>query len=399
MRTNLFRQTSHHDGCRIATPGNGVDGRYDIEVVASQVALTRIEREWDQLARRWAPDNPFIHPLWISAWWRAFGEGARLHLLAVRDGAQLVGVLPLMYSRVWIYGMPMRRLGATANDHTPRFGLVANPDADGLHEAIWRYLMRISDSWDILELPMIATPSASLDKFRMLAQTLGNRIGTWRGPDSSLVRVNMPWDDYLSARSSNVRKNLRRRIRRLGREGSPELEICSSGECLEEALADGFRIEAASWKGRGGTDMASKPRVRQFYSTLAEGLVDQRQLRLHFLKLGGHRIAFDYSILSEGGLYSLKSGYDTEYASTSPGTILFYLMLQHYTKQGVTEIDLLGESDDFKRQWTDCARAHEWLLCFSNSLRGRLIHPIKFGLLPYLKRRLPGRRHQILNRS
>ncbi|MFU8831351.1 MAG: GNAT family N-acetyltransferase, partial [Wenzhouxiangella sp.] len=284
MRVDRYQNTGNEDqAVTRRCIGDHAGGRYEIQVVSTDSALTGIESEWDRLARQAAPTNPFVHPVWISAWWRAFGDRARLHLLAVRDQGRLVGVLPLMYSRAWVYGIPVRRLGAISNDHTPRFDLVARPDADGLHEAIWHDLMRINDRWDMLELPRLCTSSPSLRRFRALAQASGCRVGTWHGPESPLVPVTRTWSEYVASRSSNLRKNLRRKIRRLGREAQLDLEICSSAQCLEQALADSFRIEAASWKGRGGTAMESQPLVFQFYSELAAALVDQDRLCLHFL--------------------------------------------------------------------------------------------------------------------
>ena len=51
----------------------------------------------------------------------AFGAGRRLYVLLIWDGEELIGIAPLMISRVKMYGLPVREIGFIYNDHTPRF--------------------------------------------------------------------------------------------------------------------------------------------------------------------------------------------------------------------------------------------------------------------------------------
>src|SRR5207244_4323574 len=133
------------------------------------------------------------------------------------------------------------------------------------------------------------------------------------------------WEESLKPKH---RSNMRNRLKRLGAVGKVELELVSSGEQLAGALEDGFRIEAAAWKGAAGTAIAWDPAVRRFYTRLAGRMAGRNALRLHFLRVGGRRIAFDYTLQSGGKLYLLKTGYDPAYGQYSPGHLQVLLALR-----------------------------------------------------------------------
>jgi hypothetical protein len=60
--------------------------------------------------------------------------------------------------------------------------------------------------------------------------------------------------------------------------------------------------------------------------------------------------------------------------------------LQSLFERGdVREYDFLGESGDWKLQWTKLSRPHYWLFVFPSTFKGRLLHFIKSRLIPLLK--------------
>jgi hypothetical protein len=62
------------------------------------------------------------------------------------------------------------------------------------------------------------------------------------------------------------------------------------------------------------------------------------------------------------------------------------LLQDLFARDDVREYDFLGESADWKLQWTKLSRPHYWLFVFSNTFKGRLLHFIKSQLVPFLKR-------------
>lgn len=357
-----------------------------ISICSDASDFERLRPEWEALRRESENPDPFLSCEWFATWWRAFGDHRTLFLVTARRHGHLRAVLPLMLERTWRHGIPLRRLAAIGNDHTPRFDLVRARDDEHVHRSLWTHLMTLRSEWDVLDLPRLSAESVTTDRFVRLATEQRVKFNLWkRAPRSPWIDIRTSWDDYLDSRSAGLRKALRRKMRRLAELGKVGLETVTSGEALGQGLADGLQIEGEGWKSSNRTAISSQPAATAFYTELAQIMAARGQLRLHFLTLNGERIAFDYSIISNRCLYSLKAGHSSAYARFSPGTLMLGLILQRAHEEGLSGMDLLGDTDQFKMQWTDATRTHPWLHCYSDSLQGRLLHAIKCRLLPSIR--------------
>ena len=356
------------------------DGSPDLVISSHTDAsdFERLRREWDALHKQGTEQDPFLTCDWFSAWWRAFAGQRTLYLVVARQQGLLCAVLPMMLERTWRHGVPLRRLAALANDHTPHFDLIRSCDNEQLHRAIWNHFMTLKEQWDLLDFPCLSADSTTSDRFARLADEHSVQHKFWmQAPQSPWIILESSWKRYVESRSAGFRKSLRRKMRRLGDLGEVRLETVTSGDKLEQGLTDGMRIEAEGWKGANHTAILSQPAVTAFYTELATTMAGRGQLRLHFLTLDDVRIAFDYSIVANQFLYSLKAGHSHTHARYSPGTVMLALIVERAHEQGLAGVDLLGDADEFKMHWTDTTRTHQWLHCYSNSLRGRLLHAIK----------------------
>lgn len=346
-------------------------------------AFERLRPGWETLRWPGEDQDPFLSCDWFSAWWRAFGGQRKLYLATAWQHGRLRAILPLMLERTWRHGIPLRRLAAIGNDHTPRFDLVRADDGEDLHRSIWNHLMTFEGEWDVLEFPRLSADSITTERFAGLAREQEVECSLWQNaPRSPWIDIQPTWADYLELRSSGFRKGLRRKTRRLAALGDVGLETVTGRDALDRGLADGLRIEAEGCRGSNRTAISSQPGVKGLYEDLAAAMAARGQLRLHFLTLDGERIAFDYSIIANRCLYSLKAGHSTAYARFSPGTLLLGLILRKAHDEGLVGMDLLGDTDEFKMHWTDVTRQHQWLHCYSSSVRGRLLHAIKRRSMP-----------------
>ena len=126
--------------------------------------------------------------------------------------------------------------------------------------------------------------------------------------------------------------------------------------------------------------------MSRFYTLLTENAGQCPWLRLLFLSVGGTRIATSLAAIYRGRLFLIKTGYDAAYAKCSPFKLLTYFAVRHAHETGLREVDFLGDNEPWKLEWTTAARAHHWLFVFSGTPRARLLHPIKFQVVPAIKR-------------
>lgn len=369
-----------------AQPSQGARRRtgLDVTVVSSYPEMIALEPLWNDLCERAGIDHPFLTHEWIRAWWECFGPAEGLRVLVMRDGSRPVGLVPLMADSTRIHGVRLSRLGFPWNAHTPRLDLLVPDRREEAFEALWRHLRTDVAGWDLLQLCQLPEESSASRRLADLAAEDGFLVGRWASSRSPYLSIRGGWDDYVATLSRKSRGHLRNRLRHLRSLGRVELEVLDGSTGLEAALGDGFRLEAAAWKGAAGTAILSRPESRAFYRLLARRAAGRGWLRLFFLKLDGRRIAFTFALLYRDILYCLKVGYDPEFARASPGSVLFFLALRDAFAQGLREFDFLGEAEPWKLDWTPEARSHHWLFVLRPSARTHLVHFLKFGLAPRL---------------
>lgn len=356
-----------------------------VEPVTDYQGLLELEPVWSRLVDEAGADQPFLHHEWVRAWWECFGAGKELRILVVKAGREPVAIAPLMLSKRRLYGSDVRHLEFIWNVYAERFDVLVGARRQEAYRAIWTYLSSQKTRWDVLRLQQVPEGSTTLEEFPRLAAQHGCRVGLWRSGDSPYVPLSGTWERYVKGLPSKHRSNLRNRLKRLGQLGEVSLEIVSSTEHLDHALEDGFRLEAAAWKGQAGTAIRARPEACRFYTRLAQAAARRGSLRLSFLTLDGQRIAFGYYLQYGNKLYLLKPGYDPRFAPYSPSNLLCYLVLRDAFERGIAELDFLAAADPWKLDWTSAVRPHYWLYVFADRLKPRLLHWGKFHLLPRLK--------------
>jgi CelD/BcsL family acetyltransferase involved in cellulose biosynthesis len=363
----------------------GTDSTFQVEIVRDIQRLERLESEWDQLVDDCQADRVFLSHTWFRTWWESFGRGSELHIVTVRSRGRLVAAAPMMRMETRVCGLKTAALHAIYNPHTPRYDFIIGNNQDPrLYETIWNELAR-HDRCDLIVLSQISAESRTIPLMERLAARHGWLTGQWVAPVSPFISLTGSYQTFFAGLGEGSRFNLTKRYARLRRVGTVDLEVVTDRRDVDEAMHDGLQIEAAAWKGENGTAMISDPSVAEFYTRLARREADLGQLRLSFLRVAGERIAFAYLLQSRKKLYAAKIGYDPRYHAYSPGNMLLNLILQDACARGVTEYDLLGGDDEWKFEWTKQTRGHRWLFLFRSRFRPRILHCLKFGVVPAVK--------------
>jgi CelD/BcsL family acetyltransferase involved in cellulose biosynthesis len=356
---------------------------WTVEAVTNYETFLALEPVWNRLVDEAHAGHPFVRHEWIRAWWESFGAGRELHILLVRANREPIAIVPLMSCAGRFCGLPVRQLQFIWNVYAERFDFIVGRWPQLAYRAALAYLSQRTD-WDLLLLPQLPTGSASLAELPRLASQSGMSNALQRSCDSPYLPVFGSWQNYWESLDRKHRSNLRNREKRLSQLGALSLEIVSSPEHVANALEDGFCLEGAAWKDRTGTSIAACPETRRFYTLLAERAAERGWLRLCFLKLNEQRIAFAYYLEYANKLFLLKPGYDPKFAAFSPSSLLCNLVLRDAYRRGILEVDFLANSDDWKRRWTKHLRPHYRLYVFPGRLEGRMLHWIKFRLIPSL---------------
>jgi CelD/BcsL family acetyltransferase involved in cellulose biosynthesis len=317
----------------------------------------RLAGEWGRLAER-CRAIPFLHPGFVLAWQRAFDRRPLL-LATVRRAGELVGALPLV-GRGAVLASP-------ANWHTPATGVLAEDEL--VAAALARVLSgtrarRISLAFvDLADVNVVAFRGELAGTgYRMLERTLT------RSPYLELVG---DWAAFESDMSPEVRKNLRRRRRRLQERGTVTFEEHDGRSQLDRLFAEVVRVEGMGWKGERGTAIGSRADTLGFYREIVGWAADRGWLRIHTLRLDGRPIAVGLALRCDGVQFHLKIGFDPAYRQLAPGMLLMREYIWGAFADGLRRVEMLGGDEAYKRVWCPETRETAGLQAFAPSLAGR----------------------------
>ena len=163
--------------------------------------------------------------------------------------------------------------------------------------------------------------------------------------------------DYLARRPAALRNTFRRNSARLAAAGAVRFALVQDRGALADALACYEQVYAASWK-------RSEP-YPAFMRRLAAGLAAAGALRLGLLHVDERPVAAQIWLVQRGRAILYKLAHDQAFDAFSPGTVLTMRMLERLLdEQHVTEFDLGGGDDPYKRLWATRRRERVGLVAF-----------------------------------
>lgn len=293
-------------------------GEYEIRLLDTTSDLRACAAAWDRLWSESEVTSPSARAEIVSLWADTFAASTQFRALVVAQGERFVGALPLVGKR-FLKSVIAGKL--PCNDWAASGDLLLAEDCD--REKILEMLVSAIPTlpWRVMVLEHIALDQPRWIAFRDAVQRAG--LSTTAVPQHQVaqVQVGNDWSSYEASRKSRHRQRRRRNARMLERAGSTDFRIFNDlpPDQVDQLMQRGFQVEDRSWKGRAETSVLKNPEVFQYYIEEARKLADWGQLELAFLEHEGTPIAFYYGWNAKGVRYSVKLGYDQEFAKFGPG--------------------------------------------------------------------------------
>jgi CelD/BcsL family acetyltransferase involved in cellulose biosynthesis len=323
-----------------------------VEEVSEPSALVRYADEWRGLAEHAPEGGFFLSWEWVSTWLECFRGERPLVILLVREGTRLVGVLPLLQER---RGFLWRRrcLVGAVNNQSPRAGLLCEGETGLVFRALLDHLRSARRRLRLL-LPLHETGSQLSAVLPEAARGFG--LLTRLSRRSPLLRIEGDWDAYLETRSTHVRREWRRKRRRLEERGSLKHRVVTDPRDIAPAMADVLEIERHSWKEDEGTSFTAETALERFYLDLACRCAERGWLRLHLLHLDGKPVAHAFAVLYRSEMLAIKTSYDQRFSELSPGVTLMLTLIERACAEGATAVDFLGAESRWKAEMANDIR-------------------------------------------
>jgi CelD/BcsL family acetyltransferase involved in cellulose biosynthesis len=159
------------------------------------------------------------------------------------------------------------------------------------------------------------------------------------------------WASYLKSRSSSLRSNIKRAVKKFHTEGG-ELVVINGAEDVERWIRDFMSIYAKSWK-------RPEP-YPNFIPGLIRWLATTGRLRLGIALLKGQPISAQLWITCHQKAHIYKVAYDENFHELSPGTLVTSALMEHVTNvDAVRKVDFLIGDDEYKQKWMS-NRTERW---------------------------------------
>ena len=175
----------------------------------------------------------------------------------------------------------------------------------------------------------------------------------------AMIDLSGSWDRYWSERSGGWRSNCRRNAKKLARQGKvdyvryrPLGAEAGDSDPRWDLYEQCERLAQRSWQGNSTTGTTiSHETVRQFLRDVHAAAANSGCLDLNLLFVDDRAVAFNYNYAYHGYVSSLRLGFDPEFATYGPGTVLTHRMLEDSFERGDRTFDFLPGSLRVKRSW------------------------------------------------
>jgi CelD/BcsL family acetyltransferase involved in cellulose biosynthesis len=333
-----------------------------LRVLDSVRLLDEEADEWRALwARCVGARSPFLSFEWIRAWVEHYGQDEGLHVLVVQDEDRVVGIMPLVRCRQGIGPLALHTLETIGAQSRNRIALV-QPDVTGEVASVIVDHLRSAMLSRGLCLRLSLVP-AGLPLLRALKESFaatGSGVQWCERPASQAPYVPLPAfpEDLLVMLGRRRRKVLGRAWRRLERDRHDVVFERHSGDGVQAAMSELYRLHQARWSEVGIRGLFRDEPGRAFHDRIARDFDRLGWLRLSSMKVSGQTASVHLVVILDGVAYFLRSGRDSRFSEYSVGHLHYVHLFREAIAAGLWEADFLRGAEPYKFYWTRTYRTY-----------------------------------------
>jgi len=338
------------------------------------------EETWDGLLAATPAATPFSRHCLHGAWWDAYAAKAHEETLVVVDGAdgeRLAGIVPLMHRhelepgdveiRTTLRHQPARALRPVPDSATAVFFgasyhadyatvLAAPADLEAVCGAAADYLAGPTpEPWDVVDLRRLRRDDPAADALQSAFEARASHA-CWavsREEEEVCPVLTLPaeldFEAYLDTLDKKERHEIRRKIRRAEAAGPVALEKSDGSAADLEAFVD---LHQRRW----GADGLFPPTEggaasRRFFAGLIDSCGPAGIVELHFLTVGGRRIAAGVTMVDAQTVYYYNAGVDPDARDLSPGVVMVACYVKQAIERGARRLDFMRGNEPYKYAW------------------------------------------------
>ena len=351
-----------------------------VSVVDSDRKFHQLAEAWIELLQDCPRPVPFLTWEWVSTWWKHFSGDSRLFILVARDEDAVVrGIAPLKITTRRGFGLvPVRtveflgyRGSAVCADHLD-FLTSQDDRATIVHRLVEEVFTRHTE-WDALALGDLAEDSLVPAALTTRTGRLG--IDLAEGPTEvcPFILLDTDWEPFLSRYSGRRRKQIRRLRQILLEDHGAQFIVDFRRDELHARLETLAQLHALSRERKGEGGSFRHRAYLNFHYDLVEKMAEKGFLYLARLDVQAKTVAAWYGFHLGRVLFFYQTGFDTAFAQYSVGDVLQACVIQDAIERlHAGQFDFLRGAEPYKYRWTSEQRRTNTLLCWQDTVVGRL---------------------------
>lgn len=263
-------------------------------------------------------------------------------------------------------GLAVGRLESARSPTRLGYAMVFNPHVRSLTVVYGGLLSQDSNVGRLIDAVNGSLAPGEADVVRIRMLRLGSRAYDVAREDAPFLRrehfrkpvthwrstVPGSLDEFLTARSKERRRHVRRYARRLEESCGGEVEVGrlhSRGD-LDRLFADTFEVYQRTYQASLGVGFSQGELNRR----LTETCMDRGWFRGYVLYLRGKPVAFWHGNVYAGVFWSVATGFDPAYGDTRPGTYLLMRLIEDLcADESVRTIDFGFGDAEYKSHFGD----------------------------------------------
>jgi CelD/BcsL family acetyltransferase involved in cellulose biosynthesis len=315
-----------------------------------------IAAEWDELVER-LDGSLYVTYGWCRVWWRHYGDRRELRVIAIRDGAELVGVLPFFTERLGPAFGRARVAKLVGSDFT--IAMVDPPLQPAIAaEAFTRAARELfdHDRVDMLHVGPVSGTAPQLAGIRESAAELAGTAELARDREAGAhTAFELPegFDAYVQGLSKNQRSNYKRNVNKLKKAFDFRVDVVRGGEMLEPEFEAFVDMHQAQWQAVNKLGhYGDWPDSRAFTRDLVQALAAADRVRLIRLVADEQVVSYYFCFEFNGTYYwRLSSRLNgEEWGQFALGRVGLLKMLEVAAAEGATSIEAGNGRYGYKEQ-------------------------------------------------
>ncbi len=305
------------------------------------------EKQWTELLHRGDTDTVNLTWQWQRSWWKTFGRG-KLLLIVAEQEEQVIALAPLFTESGMVFNL-------CPEDSLDFIGNINDPVVlDAILEAARTHTANFSGFRFYFIPDNSCTGQRLMESAARLSLTCYDEGNL---PSPALDIAGQP----ETALAATRKKSLRRHENYFIRGGTLDIQHMQNAETILPNLDEFFEQHKAR---RGATENPSlfqDPQQCDYYRRLTQDISPTGWLRFTRIDWNGQPIAFHYGLSYQGRyLYGIPS-FAIELSRHSPGEVLLRQLLLAAIAEGATTFDFgIGDESYKYRFATHANRLHTW---------------------------------------